>query len=213
MTPPLLAIIPAAGQSRRMGQPKLLLDLAGQSVIARVIHALQQAGISRCLVVVRSSDEPLARAATLAGAEVVIPPTDPDDMRQSVEWALKSLRNESRNSVAPCEGWVLVPADHPTLSSQLVRELIVAWSENRNRVAVPVFEGRRGHPTIFPWCLMEDVLALPPDHGLNQLLRHKSGRVLEVSVTDPRVLDDLDTPDDLLRLRRELEIASAENRE
>ena len=200
MMPRLVAIIPAAGHSRRMGQPKLLLEVAGQSVIARVIEALRQGGVLRCLVVVRSSDDALVREATTAGAEVVIPSPDPGDMRQSVESALRHLGN----TVDPCEGWVLVPADHPTLNPRLVQELIAAWSASPQLIAVPVFEGQRGHPTIFPWRLEEDVLALSPDQGLNHVLRSDSRRVLEVSVTDRRVLDDLDTPEDWQRVLREL---------
>ena len=212
MTPQLVAIIPAAGQSRRMGQPKLLLDVAGRSVIARVIDALQQAGLIRCLVVVRTDDSALAAAVQSAGAEVVIPVVDPKDMRQSVESALRHLwcervadRSISSSATASDEGWVLVPADHPTLNPTILRELISAWSAGPDRIVVPVFEGQRGHPTIFPRCMEKDVLALPLHQGLNQLLRSDPARVLEVEVTDPHILDDLDTPEDLLRLRREWE--------
>ena len=91
MTPRLVAIVPAAGQSRRMGQPKLLLDLAGRTVIARVIEALRDAGITRCLVVVRPGDTALIQEITTAGGEIVIPTTAPADMRQSVEWALREV--------------------------------------------------------------------------------------------------------------------------
>ncbi len=200
MTPRLVAIVPAAGLSRRMGQPKLLLDLAGRTVIARVIEALREAGITRCLVVVRSNDVDLIQAVTAAGGEVVLPATDPPDMRASVEWGLRSIGRQT----TPCEGWVLVPADHPNLNPTLVRELIAAWNESPSQIAVPRYDGQRGHPTLFPWSLAEEVFRMPPEQGLNHILRGDPSRVLEVVVTDPRVLDDLDTPEDLLRLRKEM---------
>ncbi len=258
MTPLLVAIVPAAGLSRRMGQPKLLLDLAGRTVMARVIEALHDAGIARCLVVVRSDDQTLIQEVTAAGGEVVLPATDPPDMRQSVQWALRAVggresgvgwsscpvevprsfcslsptigvtvgensnvgervgvRGPSQAPLwlptpdsrppTPCDGWVLIPADHPTLNATLVRELIAAWSASPSQIAVPVYEGQRGHPTIFPWSLAEEVFRLPPEQGLNSVLRSDPERVREVIVSDPRVLDDLDTPEDLLRLRQELE--------
>ena len=74
-----------------MGQPKLLLDLAGRTVIARVIEALRDAGITRCLVVVRPNDSDLIQEVTSAGGEVVLPATAPPDMRTSVEWALREV--------------------------------------------------------------------------------------------------------------------------
>ena len=92
----------------------------------------------------------------------------------------------------------------PTLNPQLVQDLIAAWSTKPSQIAVPVYEGQRGHPTIFPWSLAEEVFRLPPEQGLNSILRSDPERVHEVAVSDPRVLDDLDTPEDLLRLRAEL---------
>lgn len=208
MTTRLVAIVPAAGLSRRMGQPKLLLNLSGRTVIARVIAALHDTGVARCLVVVRADDTALRQEVTAAGGEVVLPSTDPADMRQSVEWALRaagSREPEDESQATPCDGWILIPADHPTMNSKVVRELVAAWMTCPSQIAVPVYEGRRGHPTIFPWNLAEEVFRIPFDQGLNRILRCDPTRVQEVAVSDPRVLDDLDTPEDLQRLQRELE--------
>lgn len=208
MTSKLLAIIPAAGKSRRMGQPKLLLNIAGQTVISRVLAALKQAGVLRILVVVRPSDEDLIREVRLAGGEVVIPPADPEEMRQSVEYALQSIRDHAVKG-HPYAGWILVPADHPTLNPSVVQRLIAAWSHRPQQIGVPVFNGRRGHPTIFPWSLVDEILSMPADQGLNQLLRSKPEGVLEVDIPDSQILNDLDTPDDLRRLLESFEKGTA----
>ncbi len=191
-----------------MGEPKLLLDVAGKTVIARVISALREAGVSRTLVVTRPSEAALVLESQRAGAEVLLPPFDPEEMRHSVEWALRDLlEHHSHSGLAcseeiapPCDGWILVPADHPTLNHKVILQLIAAWSANPQMIAVPVFQGRRGHPTIFPWSTVNEVLALPADQGLNQLLRMNPERVLEVSLTDAQVIEDLDTPADYARL-------------
>jgi molybdenum cofactor cytidylyltransferase len=210
MKPQLVALIPAAGHSRRMGQPKLLLDLGGRTIMARVVDALRQAGIARCIVVVRPGDTALAHEATIAGAEVVTPVVAPIDMRQSVEYGLREVggsreKVESTPALESLDGWVLVPADHPALQAPVIRELVAVWVMNSSRIVVPVYNGQRGHPTIFPWSLSQEVFTLLPDQGLNHLLRSVPDRVLEVSVSDPHVLDDLDTPEDLRRLREKLE--------
>lgn len=204
MIPRLLAIIPAAGRSRRMGQPKLLLDIAGQSVISRVLSALQEAGIARTLVVVRSDDEALIHEARQAGGAVVTPAVAPEEMRQSVEIALQHVRH-SKAASETYTGWMLVPADHPTLHPEVIQRLIAAWRDHPQRIAVPVHAGRRGHPTLFPWSMVDEVFSLPSEQGLNRLLRMNPESVLEVEVADSRVLDDLDTPEDLIRLQQDFQ--------
>lgn len=216
MTSGLLAIIPAAGRSRRMGQPKLLLDIAGQTVIARVVSALKQAGVSRTLVVARSSDADLIREARRVGAELVLPFIDPAEMRQSVEFALQSVRDGQADSALTQNlyaGWILVPADHPTLNSRVIEELIAAWKEDPQQIAVPTFAGRRGHPTIFPWSLGDEVFSMPADQGLNQLLRTQPHRVREISCSDSQVLEDLDTPEDMDHICKRFASGSAETAE
>ena len=47
----IAAIVPAAGLSQRMGEPKLLLPIGGIPVIARVIEALLAGGVDRALVI------------------------------------------------------------------------------------------------------------------------------------------------------------------
>jgi molybdenum cofactor cytidylyltransferase len=198
MTPRIVAIVPAAGHSRRMGQPKLLLKLGEKTVIARVVEALHSAGIEKVLVVARSDDPLLAEEVRQTTAELVVPEIDPPDMRASVELALRSLGQVAEE----WDGWMLIPADHPTLETQVIEQLIAAWDSDRTRIAVPTWQGRRGHPTLFPWVTANEVSLLPPDSGLNVLLRSRPDRVLEVAARSDQVLIDLDTPDDWERIQK-----------
>lgn len=197
MSPRIVAIVPAAGHSRRMGQPKLLLKLGEKTVIARVVEALYAAGIEKVLVVVRPEDLPLAEEVRRTPAALVLPEIAPPDMRVSVEMALRSLEP----AADAWEGWMLIPADHPTLEPRAIEELIAAWDSDRSRIAVPSWQGRRGHPTLFPWETAVEVSQLPVDKGLNSLLRSRPERVLEVAASNDGVLIDLDTPEDWERIR------------
>ena len=197
MTPRIVAIVPAAGHSRRMGQPKLLLKLGEKTVVARVVEALCTAGIGKVMVVVRPGDLPLAEEVRRTPAELVLPEIAPPDMRVSVEMALRSLGP----AADAWDGWMLIPADHPTLEPQVIEELIAAWDSDRSRIAVPSWQGRRGHPTLFPWETAVEVSQLPVDKGLNSLLRSRPERVLEVAASNDGVLIDLDTPEDWERIR------------
>ena len=196
----LFAVIPAAGHSRRMGQPKLLLPWGGTTVIERVLTVLDHPAIAARCAVVRASDAPLAEAVRRAGGLVLHPPVDPPDMRASVTFALETIQRDF--SPRADDGWLLVPADHPVLDRSLIESLIAAWDCDRPLILVPRVGDRRGHPTLFRWSLAREVARIPADLGLNWLLSERAGEVSELPVEGEAALTDLDTPDDYERLRR-----------
>ena len=66
-------------------------------------------------------------------------------------------------------------------------------------ILVPVVAGNRGHPVAMPWLLALRVRALPAGVGINALLALNAAKVVEVEVSDPGAVGDLDTPDDYER--------------
>jgi len=118
------ALIPAGGKSSRMGTPKLSLPLGDRSVLEHVIGRLQEATIEHVLVVVGAHVPELVPLAGKAGAEVLLLSADTPDMRATVEQGLLWL--EERYQPGSDDHWLLVPADHPTLEAQSVRQLLVA---------------------------------------------------------------------------------------
>ena len=198
--PSVAAIVPAAGASLRLGRPKLLIELDGRPLIARVVVALREGGASPVLVVAPPEDAPegpaVARAAFEAGADVIVPEKRPAAMRDSVELALSELAW----SDDPPDAILLAPGDSPGLSSASVARLVAAWRERPNRIVAPMFEGRRGHPVVIPWHLAEAVADLPAGVGVNALLAEHAGDVVEIAFETDTVLVDLDTPEDLERL-------------
>ena len=197
----LFAVIPAAGHSQRMGQPKLLLPLGEQTVIRRLLDVLNRADVDERLVVLRRDDASLRAEVEAAGARVVAPELPPPDMRASVEQALAEIRMSHRP--AAHDGWLLIPADHPLLSASVLEQLIAAWNQSDADALVPTFQGRRGHPTFFRWRLADKISAIPSGRGLNQLLNTQSVQVQEVAVEDRSVVVDLDTPQDYETLRQQ----------
>ena len=195
----LFAVVPAAGHSRRMGRPKLLLDLAGKTVIRRLLDALDRPEIADRVVVIRRDDEHLRGEVAATGARIVQPDVPPPEMRQSVEAALAEIRRV--HDPQPADGWLLIPADYPLISSGLLDEILAAWCRLQPDILVPVVEGRRGHPVLFSWELAAEVAAIPPECGLNWLLRKRQDHVREYQVQDRGALLDLDTPADYDALR------------
>jgi molybdenum cofactor cytidylyltransferase len=202
----IFAIVPACGRSERMGRPKLSLPLAGRTVLEWVVTALRQGGVEKVVVVLGPHVRDLKPLAERAGAAVCWGAEPTPDMRATVQLGLGWLWDcfgagdtDDRKDV-----WLLAPADHPTLDSDVVRRLCAAHAITPEySIVVPTYQGRRGHPTLIDWSLVGGIYRHPPGQGLNTYLRLHADRTLELPVETPEILRDLDTPEDYERLLKE----------
>jgi molybdenum cofactor cytidylyltransferase len=198
----ILAVVPAAGRSERMGRPKLALPLGDRTVLEHVVAALRAGGADHVLVVLGPFVPELEPLAAAAGADVCRLPVATADMRATVEHGLRWL--EERHRPLPDDAWLLAPADHPSLDPAVVRDLCEAFGRDRSHsILIPVHAGRRGHPALIAWRHVAGIRALPPDRGINAYLREHSIETREVPAASTGVLCDLDTPEDYERLRRQ----------
>ncbi len=198
----IAAVVPAAGHSQRMGRPKLILPVGGQTVIARVVSALRAAGAAPVVVIPPPADAAGAVAlhgeAEAAGALLVVPVERPPDMRASVQHGLSFL---GRHDVPPSTV-LIVPADSPGLNPSLVGRVMAEARANPGAIVVPVSGGKRGHPIALPWSLAITLPTLPAGVGVNALVALHGAKVVEIEVSDRGAVDDLDTPEDYERWRR-----------
>lgn len=193
----IVGLVPAAGLSRRMGRPKLLLRVGGVPLIARVVDALRDGGAGRVVVVVAPAGTPgateVAELAEGRRAEVVVAPGPTPDMRASVELGLAHLA-----AGPPPVAVLLAPGDSPGIGPGLVGRLVRRASESPGRIVVPRHRGRSGHPVLIPWPLAARIPLLPAGVGVNALMAGHADAVEPLDADDPGLLADLDTPDDYL---------------
>lgn len=192
------ALIPAAGRSRRMGQPKLLLSWGGATVIDRVLAAWKASHVSAVIVTAHPDDEELIAHCRAARADVVVVDPPPDDMKASLAAGLAHV--EAAYQPQASDVWLLAPADMPLLNGPLIDRILNAHDVHNPRAIVPRAGGRRGHPVLLPWTLANDVKRLAPNQGINVLVGEACP--LEIDCDDLAAFADLDTPDDYERLRR-----------
>jgi len=197
------AIIPAAGRSVRMGQPKLLLPWGQTTLLEHVLAIWTASCVDRVILVVHPQDTQIVALGAAAGAHVVRPSIAPSEMKISVQLALDYI---SEFAPHPTDAWLLAPADMPGLEASTIDALVAAYQSSlvadpaaAPRIWAPRFGGRRGHPVLFPWALSSEVAELGPDQGINALVaRHE---VAHVDTGADAIHDDLDTPEDYERLR------------
>lgn len=193
---PLWGVVPAAGRSSRMGSPKPLLDADGPTFVARVAGSLLHGGCEGVVVVVREDPGPVAAAARQAGARVAVNP-DPDHPElggpvSSVRAALDALPDEAA-------GIVLLPVDHPLVSSDTVARLIEVFRSEEAPVVSPVAAGRRGHPVVVSATLFAELREAGLTEGVRTVLARHADATVEVGVADRGIHKDLDTLADYRR--------------
>jgi len=113
-------------------------------------------------------------------------------MRVSVELALNRLARH-----LPADRVLLTPGDSPGITPDLVAFLLETAARRPDCIVVPCYHGRRGHPIVLPWDMAAEIPALPANLGVNALIARHPDRLVEQPVSNPDVVADLDTPEDL----------------
>ena len=188
--PKVSAILLAAGNSSRMGCCKQLLPLDDQPVIAHCLSAIMAADFSEIMVVVGRQHQQLEREIRKFAAAIVCYPQPQSDMTASVRAGLQALS-------LPVTGVLVCLADHPLVSADTYRFLLRQHLLEPRKIIIPVCEGKRGHPTLFPSHLLQELHTLPT---LRDIIRLHPDLVLLSDITDRGVAIDMDTPDDYLKI-------------
>lgn len=176
------AVVLAAGASRRFGDDdKLYAEFDGKPVLSHVLDGLASLSLHEILVVTR---------APLEGVAHIINPHPENGVGHSLALGIAALK--------PCDAAFIVLADMPLIVSALYREMAAALPDHD--IAVPVHNGQNGHPVLFASACFDDLRRLSGDHGARDLLRSGRYRVRRIAA-GAFILADIDTPDDLTRLR------------
>jgi molybdenum cofactor cytidylyltransferase len=199
------AVLPAAGASLRMGRSKLLLPWGNGCLLEHVLSVWTSCNLDAVAITLPPDLHELVRIAAPFKVESIVPTSRPLDMKVSVLLALDRLKICEPD---PLDAWLLAPADMPGITPEMIVQLCRCYDAAPGSVVVPVHAGRRGHPVVFPWSSGAAVAALPPDRGIDAIV--KTGPVLEIPVDAAGLLDDLDTPEDYERLRGKYGLAASD---
>lgn len=194
---PFAALVLAAGESKRMGRPKALLDFDGATALSLATEACARGGAEEVVVVLGAGAKEIAASLPSKGkssppVRTVVNARHASGQTSSVKTGLEAVADADL-------ALLVLPVDHPLVEADDVAALAETCGRDREgarRIFVATHRGRRGHPVLFGRGLRRAILALGDGEPLHRVVRAIPGRVVEVPVRNPFVLLDADTPED-----------------
>ncbi|HEX3939167.1 MAG TPA: molybdopterin-binding/glycosyltransferase family 2 protein [Xanthobacteraceae bacterium] len=194
------AIVLGAGRSSRMGGPnKLLAEIGGRPLI-RIVVEQALASRARPVIVVTGHQRERVEAA-LSGLPVTLVhnPVFADGLGTSLKTGIAALP-------ADVDGAIVCLGDMPQVDAGLIDRLIGALDPDQGAlVAVPTIDGKRGNPVVWSRRFFPDLMTVEGDVGARYLIGRYPEAVAEVPVSGSAALTDVDTPEALAAVKKELE--------
>jgi molybdenum cofactor cytidylyltransferase len=186
------SIILAAGESKRMGFPKMLLQINGKTMIENVIANVLESDTDSILVVLGAYREKLMELVTRFDVRYCYNENYKEGMLSSVQCGFRNLPSE-------IEAVLVFQGDQPFIAASVTDAVISAYRSSGKGILMPVFNGVRGHPLLLDMKYRGEIEKLDPAEGLRAIARLYSDDVLEVEARDPGILRDFDTYDDYIK--------------
>ncbi len=186
------AVLLAAGSAKRIGQLKQLLPLKGKPMVRWSVETLISAGVTDIAVVVGPDHSGIQAALADLPTAFAFNTRAQSDMSDSVRVGLGSARPSST-------GVLVALADHPFVSRATVTALLESHIHNPGSIIIPVFGRTKGHPSLFPRKLIDEILQ---GGTLRDIIKRRASDVSLLNVLDEGVITDIDTIDDYMRACR-----------
>lgn len=191
---PVAALVLAAGASTRMGECKQLLPVGGQPMVRRVTGAVCAAGLAQVVVVIGAHAEAVGQAVAGLPVELVLNDRWPEGMTSSLHAGLRALRPEIQAAL-------VVLADQPGLTAELIRTMADHYRATGAPIIAPFHQERRGQPVLFGRELFPELLAAGDDQSRREIIARHWDEMARVEVEDLAILRDIDTRQDYEKVR------------
>lgn len=193
-TPPAAGLILAAGEGRRLGQPKALVSVNGELLVDRAVRVAKSAGCDPVVVVLGAAADQVVSVASLNGAVVVVNDGWSEGIGSSLRCGLYALADQH----APAAVVLLVDQLH--IGAETVRRLIETWTQRDASAVTASYDGKQRNPVLLAAATWPAVAATAVgDVGARAWLREHAAEVIAVACDDLGSAADIDTPADLER--------------
>ena len=188
----ITAIILAAGESKRMGQPKMLMPWGRSTVLQTVISTLQTAGMNDILVVTGGAHKQIEMLIGKSVQTVFNENYALGEMLSSLQIGLAAKKHEASAALI-CLG------DQPQVQVRSVQRILQEYKETKSRIIVPSYQMKRGHPWLVARELWDELLKMHAPQTPREFLNRHAKTIHYVELDTPSTLQDIDTPEDYLQ--------------
>lgn len=190
------AIILAAGASRRLGQPKQLLELGGETLLERALRLAREAGARPVLALLGAHFAPICVTIPFDDAIPVLN----DQWEQGLSSSIRAGLHELDVRAPHAPGALVMSCDQPRLTADHLRALLQAFAAQLTpSIVASSYSGTQGVPAVFPRSVFPDLRALRGDKGARSLLVQPPCPVIALPFEGGEL--DIDLPDDLAQLQ------------
>jgi len=183
------AILLAAGESKRMGEPKQLMPFSRGTMVEQTVDNLLNSAVDEVVGVVGHKAEEVIKTIVTKPVKLAVNPDYQQGMSTSIIAGLKLVDSGAR-------AVMLVLGDQPFVDSQTINSLIDEFHNHDKGIAIPTYQGMRGHPIIFALKYKEKLLELKGDIWGRQIIKDHPDDVLEISVDSEGIITDINTRSD-----------------
>ena len=195
------AVVLAAGASTRLGHPKQLFQIGGESLLHRTARLAAEAGCAPVFAVLGFEAETMRPELAGLPVEAVVNPAWQEGMGASLRTGMEAVRKAD-----PLPDAVLIlVCDQPRLSADHLRTLLSrhqsAPTTANSSITASVYAGRAGVPAVFASGLFSGLAALSGDRGARDLIRAHAAAVQGIPWPEGGL--DLDRPEDMVTIERQ----------
>ncbi len=187
-TPELSILIPAAGTSQRLGQPKQLVQYKGNTLIQNTVNCALSLAPCEVIVVTGANRLPVTQAV----------PESPVNWVHNADWSTGmggSIALGASSVNGSCAGVMILLCDQWRIQAQDLSKLVTAWRLDPQRILCAKANGYRGPPVIFPAAIFGELQSLKGKGGANSILDSHEDSLTTLIIENAAW--DLDTPNQL----------------
>lgn len=184
----------AAGESRRMGSPKQLLDVDGIPMLRRAALCALAASMDPVIVVCGAARDDVRLTVADLPLRVVDNTRWQEGVGSSIHAGLGAAMEHDPDAV------VVALGDQPLLTPATFTSLATAWQREGTPVVASEYSGTVGAPALFAKSMFANLLALPADQGCKKVILQMPAHLVSRCAC-PDAAVDIDTPDEYARFR------------